>query len=183
MHGTLEKEACRPPAPSRRAQQKRFDTFRRIYNEERPHEAIANATPSMLYRSSPRTYPARLPELVYPDHWQVRMVRQKGAIKWRGDHLFISEVLAGEPIGLEERPRMGPLLRSRSARNSQSGRPIPTSGSATAARRAALRNGSARRARELRMCYPSSRSKMLPIHPAVHHKGATRGRGDEKASP
>jgi transposase InsO family protein len=102
MHGTLEKEACRPPAPSRRAQQKRFDTFRRIYNEERPHEAIANATPSMLYRSSPRTYPARLPELVYPDHWQVRMVRQKGAIKWRGDHLFISEVLAGEPIGLEE---------------------------------------------------------------------------------
>jgi putative transposase len=102
MHGTLERDACRPPASNRREQQRRFDAFRRIYNEERPHEAIDNATPSMIYRPSPRLYPARLAELVYPDHWQIRMVRHSGEIRWRGDHVFIGQVLAGEPIGLQE---------------------------------------------------------------------------------
>jgi putative transposase len=102
LHGTLQRDACHPAASNWRGQQQRFDAFRRIYNEERPHEAIGNATPSMLYRPSVRFYPARLPEMVYPDDWQVRMVRRTGDIKWRGEHLFISEVLHGEPLGLEE---------------------------------------------------------------------------------
>jgi hypothetical protein len=116
MHGTLERDACQPPASNRREQQRRFDAFRRTYNEERPHEAIGNVTPSMIYRSSPRLYPARLPELVYPDHWQVRMVRQNGEIRWRGSHIFIGEVLGGEPVGLREsddgawRLHFGPIL-------------------------------------------------------------------------
>ena len=102
MHGTLQRDACQTPAANRRAQQKRFDAFRRTYNEERPHEAINNATPSMIYRPSPRPYPARLAELVYPDHWQIRRVRHNGEIRWRGEQLFISEVLTGEPLGLQE---------------------------------------------------------------------------------
>jgi putative transposase len=102
MHGTLKRDACQPPAASRRAQQQRFDTFRRIYNEERPHEAINDATPSTIYRPSPRAYPARLREIVYPDPWQIRMVRGSGEIKWHGERVYISEVLVGEPIGLQE---------------------------------------------------------------------------------
>ena len=58
LHGTMQREACQPPAANRRAQQRRFDDFRRVYNEERPHEAIGNATPTMVYRPSPRPYPA-----------------------------------------------------------------------------------------------------------------------------
>ena len=115
MHGTLEREACQPPASNRRTQQQRFDAFRRIYNEERPHEALANATPGMIYRPSPRPYPARLPELAYPDHWQVRQVRHDGYIKWQGALLFLSELLIGEPVGLEETAagwslHFGPIL-------------------------------------------------------------------------
>src|SRR5467141_3348755 len=102
MHGTLERDACQPPASNRREQQRRFDAFRRTYNEERPHEAIGNVTPSMIYRSSPRLYPARLPELVYPDHWQVRMVRQNGEIRWRGSHIFIGEVPAESRLACEK---------------------------------------------------------------------------------
>ena len=102
LHGTLKLEGCEPPAANRRAQQQRFDVFRRIYNEERPHEALADATPSMIYQASPRPYPTRLAEVVYPDGWQVRQVRQDGSIKWGGEYLFISEVLVGEPVGLEE---------------------------------------------------------------------------------
>jgi hypothetical protein len=116
MHGTLARDACQPPASNRREQQRRFDGFRRTYNEERPHEAIGNATPSMIYRPSPRLYPARLPELVYPDHWQIRMVRQNGEIRWGGNHIFIGEVLAREALGLQERDdgawrlHFGPIL-------------------------------------------------------------------------
>jgi putative transposase len=116
LHGTLQREACEPPQANRRAQQQHFDVFRRIYNEERPHEAIANATPDMIYRPSLRSYPARLPEMVYPDHWQLRKVRPNGQIKWQGEPVFLGEALAGEIIGLEENDRgcfrlyFGPIL-------------------------------------------------------------------------
>src|SRR5262249_3655126 len=53
-------------------------------------------------RPSPRPFPARVPELVYPDHWQIRMVRQNGEMRWLGNHIFIGEVLAGEPIALQQ---------------------------------------------------------------------------------
>lgn len=102
LHGTIKRDACEPAASSRRAQQRRFDEFRRIYNNERPHEAIGDVAPSTIYRPSPRTYPERLPEIVYPDHWQIRMARSNGEIKWRGEKLFIGEAIAGEPLGLEE---------------------------------------------------------------------------------
>ena len=39
MHRTLKAEACRPPQGTLGAQQRRFDAFRREYNQERPHEA------------------------------------------------------------------------------------------------------------------------------------------------
>jgi putative transposase len=116
MHGTLAREACEPPAANRREQQRRFDAFRRTYNEERPHEAISNATPSMVYRPSPRPYPSRLPEVVYLDPWPIRKVLHTGEINWRGERLFLSEVLSGEMVGLQESDggvwcvHFGPLL-------------------------------------------------------------------------
>lgn len=30
------------------------------------------------------------------------MVRTDGTIQWRGSHLYVSEALVGEPLGLEE---------------------------------------------------------------------------------
>ena len=32
----------------------------------------------------------------------VRSVRSSGSIKWKGNHLFVGEALAGERVGLEE---------------------------------------------------------------------------------
>jgi putative transposase len=32
----------------------------------------------------------------------VRRVRPTGEIKWRGDFVFVSEVVAGEPVGIAE---------------------------------------------------------------------------------
>jgi hypothetical protein len=46
-------------ARSRRPEQRRFDRFREDYNEQRPHEALHQATPASRGRLCPRTRPAR----------------------------------------------------------------------------------------------------------------------------
>jgi len=100
LHRTLKQETASPPAANRRAQQRAFDRFRREYNEERPHEALAMQTPAAVYRSAERHYPARVPEPDYGSAFQVRRVYQRGQFRWKCDHVFLSETLEGETIGL-----------------------------------------------------------------------------------
>ena len=100
MHRTLKAETSRPAATSVTEQQARFDRFRRHYNEERPHEAIGQATPASLWQPPTRTLPERLDEAWYDACHEVRRVRPTGEIKWRGGLLFIGEALAGEMVGL-----------------------------------------------------------------------------------
>src|SRR4029453_290325 len=57
MHRELKRDTTRPAAGPRRAQQQRFDAFRRRYNHDRPHEALADATPASRWHPSPRPYP------------------------------------------------------------------------------------------------------------------------------
>ena len=102
MHRTLKAETARPPAANPGAQQRVFDSFRREYNEERPHEALAMKRPIELYEPSPRRYPAKVPEVSYPGHFEIRRVRRRGEIKWQGRRLFVSLPLCGETVGLEE---------------------------------------------------------------------------------
>ena len=101
MHRTLKHATAKPPAPTLAEQQIRFDEFRRIFNHERPHEALAFQYPATLYRSSPRRYPCALREPDYADDAIVRRVRSNGEIKWKGDLIFVSQVLVGEPVGID----------------------------------------------------------------------------------
>ena len=103
MHRTLKAECTRPPSASRRAQQHRFDTGRVAFNERRPHEALADATPASVYRPSPRPYPRRLPPVEYPAHYEVRRVSHNGGIRWHSEWVNVSQTLGGECIGLVER--------------------------------------------------------------------------------
>ena len=102
FHAVLKKHTTRPPAAHLRAQQDRFDAFRREYNEERPHDALGGQPPARLYHASHRSYPARLPPLDYPRHLEIRRVDMHGSISWRNRGLFVSQALGGEPIALEE---------------------------------------------------------------------------------
>jgi transposase InsO family protein len=101
FHAVLTRETTRPPARSRRAQQRRFTAFVAEYNDHRPHAALNGACPTMHYRPSPRAYPESLPAPQYPITWMVRRVSTIGAIKWRGVPLFLSHVLAGEDVAFE----------------------------------------------------------------------------------
>ena len=83
-------------------QQKRFDHFRKEYNQERPHEALGGRTPGELYEPSKRSYPRILNEPEYPRHYQVRRVGSGGIFGWKGRILYASQALVGEFVGLVE---------------------------------------------------------------------------------
>lgn len=102
MHRTLKADATKPPERTLADQQRTFDRFRRLYNEERPHEALGMKPPWTAYEASPRPYPVKLREPQYPSDFEIRSVRPKGMIKWKGVELYLGETLAGENVGIQE---------------------------------------------------------------------------------
>jgi putative transposase len=102
MHRTLKAETTRPPAASLAEQQERFDRFREDFNQHRPHEALGQQVPAEHYQPSPRRLPAQVSEPWYDADHAVRRVRPTGEIKWGGASVFISQALAGEPVGIAE---------------------------------------------------------------------------------
>jgi len=102
MHGTLKAQTSRPPAANPAEQQRRFDAFRRHYNEERPHEALSQRPPSEVYTPSRRLMPKRIEEPWYDADHQVRRVRSSGEVMWKGERVFVSEALIGEAVGIAE---------------------------------------------------------------------------------
>ena len=102
MHRTLKAETTRPPAGDLRAQQRRFNEFRELYNKERPHEALGQQPPATLYVPSERAYPRKLPPLEYPAHFERRLVSTNGGLRWNRKWVGVSHLLAGEYVGLEE---------------------------------------------------------------------------------
>lgn len=100
MHRTLKAEA--PPQGNLSAQQRVFNRFRMEYNEERPHESLKGVPPRAIYRPSRRPYPNRIREVEYDGDCLVRHVRTNGEIKWKGEFIYVSEALRGEPVGLKQ---------------------------------------------------------------------------------
>jgi transposase InsO family protein len=101
MHKTLKAEATKPPAANRRAQQRKFNTFRHEFNEVRPHEALDMHTPSQLHQASARQMPDKLLPMEYPDRFETRYVSANGGIRWHKQWINVSSALVGEYVGLE----------------------------------------------------------------------------------
>ena len=80
LHRTLKAEATRPPSANLQTPQIRFDRFRHKYNDEHPHEALDQDTPSSVYQASPRALPRTLAPLEDPGHFEVRLVSVPGLI-------------------------------------------------------------------------------------------------------
>src|SRR5690242_9973034 len=116
LHLTLLRDAAMPPAPTLREQLDRLRAFQRVYNEERPHAALDNATPAERYAPSPRRWDGVLREPEYPTDHILRRVRPNGALRWRDAEIYLTQALAGETVGLAECPdgagwavRFGPI--------------------------------------------------------------------------
>lgn len=102
MHRTLKQDTCTPPKENMERQQRRFDEFRQEYNYDRPHESLDSKTPASVYEPSSRRFPEKLLPPQYEQGAEVRKVRDGGEIKFKSNYYFISEILAGENVGLIE---------------------------------------------------------------------------------
>ena len=43
-----------------------------------------------------------MPELEYPDYYDVRKVTRSGTVYWKGGQVYVSNLLSGEWVGMEE---------------------------------------------------------------------------------
>lgn len=102
MHRTLKSDALDQIAKNLKEQQEHFDIFRQDYNNERPHESLNDQTPSQVYKKSNRPYVEHPHPPEYGYDYIVRQVRQSGDIKLMGRMFFITELLAGQLVGLKE---------------------------------------------------------------------------------
>ena len=101
MHRTMKDSATIPPAPDFAGQQRKLDQFRRMFNHERPHEALDQRRPATVFTGGTRPYPRRKPSIEYDASFDVRRVSNVGRIKWAAESIFISQALAGEWIALK----------------------------------------------------------------------------------
>ena len=101
MHLTLKQDTTRPAGNNFLQQQKKSDVFRKVFNEERPHEALAKKTPISVYQRSERQLPDELEPLQYPLHDHTRPIAKNGCLHLLGVGLiYIGAALAGENVGL-----------------------------------------------------------------------------------
>jgi transposase InsO family protein len=77
-----------------------FDTWRHVYNHERPHQALSYSTPSDRYRPSPRSFPEQLPVIQYRPDDTVRKADQEGDIRFKSRRIRLGRAFRGVPIGL-----------------------------------------------------------------------------------
>ena len=103
MHRSLKEATASPPRGDIKEQQKALDEFVKDHNFERPHEALGQKTPASFYRPSMRAYPTEVPKVEYHGDVIVRQVRHNGEIRWKGEFIYVSEALAGDPVALKQK--------------------------------------------------------------------------------
>lgn len=101
MHLTLKKETALPPQWDLLKQQQKFDEFKLVFNEHRPHEGIEFNRPAWLYRASSRSFPSKIPSVEYDSTYEnTRKIRNNGTMKWRSREIHVSETLVKETIAM-----------------------------------------------------------------------------------
>jgi transposase InsO family protein len=89
--------------------QSRFDSWRDVYNFERPHEALGMNPPASRYAISSRPFPAKLPPIEYGQDAQVRKVNENGIISFNGKFLRVGKAFCGYPVALRPGQRDGEM--------------------------------------------------------------------------
>ena len=100
FHRTLKAELLQREHRDLAACQAAFDGWRRRYNHDRPHEALAMATPSERYRPSRRSFPETLPPIEYEPGALVRKVDADGTISVKNRRRHVGKAFRGHPVAL-----------------------------------------------------------------------------------
>lgn len=101
LHRTLKADVFAGiPYPDLATAQAACDAFRRTYNHDRPHAALAQRPPASRYVGSERPFPPRLATPEYAPDTQVRTVAQQGTIGSEGYTVRVGEAFAGQCVGI-----------------------------------------------------------------------------------
>jgi transposase len=103
FHRTLQEAMDRQkPAPETIPEwSSAFATFVHVYNDIRPHEALAMDVPAKHYRPSTQPYLSTPSPWTYPATAHVCRIDQLGMLSHHSQRYFISEALVGESVGVE----------------------------------------------------------------------------------
>ena len=97
--------------------QRAFDSWRELYNFERPHEALDLAAPASRYHPSPRPMPNQTPTVEYDQGETLRTVpKSKDYISFKGQHCKVPQAFRGERVAirpLSQDGRYGVFFASR----------------------------------------------------------------------
>jgi transposase InsO family protein len=107
MHRTMKAECCKPGSANREAQQQRFNRWKKIFNEERPHEALGMRTPSEVYQPSARRLDERIKPRLYEAGVETKRVDRAGFISLNGNSCYVGESLMGVDVAIEESAETG----------------------------------------------------------------------------
>ncbi len=80
--------------------QRRFDAWRKVYNFQRPHEAIGMKVPAERYQPSCRQFKEHLPLIEYAPDDQVRKVQQGGWISFQNKQYPIPKAFWGQRVAV-----------------------------------------------------------------------------------
>jgi transposase InsO family protein len=98
MHADMQTEIRSRVADTRDLQQLVCDEWRVEFNHVRPHEALAMATPSDLYRRSPRRPIVQTGAL--RSDCERRTVDARGWVVWNQQRVYVTTALRGHTVGL-----------------------------------------------------------------------------------
>lgn len=102
FHRTLGAELRHRGVPQRWAEwPAALAEVRQIYNERRPHEALAMQRPVQHYRPSPRRYAEQVNEWEYPAGSDVRRLNSQGMLSEQGRRWFVCGALADCRVRVE----------------------------------------------------------------------------------
>jgi transposase InsO family protein len=105
FHRTMQQEVLNGRQFADHGQvQRAFDRWRRIYNLERPHDALGLRTPVERYRPSPLRMPRVLPSIQYQSSDTVLRVGPRSLIRFRGNTYPTSNALIGLPVAVRQDP-------------------------------------------------------------------------------
>lgn len=101
FHRSLEAEVLKGRSFESLAKvQAALDHWRKVYNQERPHQALQMATPITRYRPSARRLPARLGEPEYASRDEVRTVGCNGELRFRSGRYKVTNALRGHRVAI-----------------------------------------------------------------------------------
>jgi len=103
FHRSLKAEVLQgPPFGGLEQAQSAFDHWRQIYNQQRPHEALAMQVPQQRYRTSSAEYLAQPPPPEYSHQDGVRKVQANGEISWQNRPYMVGKAFIGERIAVRQ---------------------------------------------------------------------------------